>query len=490
MIFDNWKPVLQRNYWSIIYFALLGLPICWAMRFDNLPLQDLPNHLANASILLNYHSSDFLRQYFELRFFPFPYLLQDLLLGGLLLIIPGYAANIFVALCIVALPCGFFYLNRTVNPDKPYLSFFSLPLIWNVILLKGNFNYLLGLALVFICLALLWRKLFFSQSEQSAGWVPLVLSIILLYLSHLVALMLFLVLAFIIVSYKLFGVSKYFYRFFVLFLAILAGSGILLSLIVSSRGNGLENILIDNFLEKLIEPANFVSFFHKGDCYFLTPYFIGMGLFLIISIFQFRKAPLSFLLIVTLFTIYWFVPSVIGPLVRPHDRVLFLLLALLPICFVNKKLLVFERIATPILCVAVFVLAYHYFTACGKALSPHITTGRNLLKQIPPEKKLLPVNIAVPYLYRIGVWNFIAAYYAVDGNGYVPCLASEKYMVVNYREKPEFQIYAKTNIPKQIGAYEYLIVWGHNEKSRERLAREGFVLVDSAIGYGLYKDER
>jgi hypothetical protein len=96
---------------------------------------------------------------------------------------------------------------------------------------------------------------------------------------------------------------------------------------------------------------------------------------------------LPFILCGVLAAVYLYSPSEIGPLVRPHERVLYLLIFFLPICCINNKLLNIERIAVILLCGITFFQSYNYFTTYANAVSPSLKAGRALIQKIQKEKK-------------------------------------------------------------------------------------------------------
>ncbi|OGJ89373.1 MAG: hypothetical protein A2487_20395 [Candidatus Raymondbacteria bacterium RifOxyC12_full_50_8] len=188
-----------RDPARILFLALLILPISWSFRTGVQPIQDLPNHVANAKILLNYGTSPLFQEFFTLHWAPYPYLLQDLLLMLFIKVgNPDFAGNALLALAMVSIPLSVLFMLKTFNPRKTYLCFFSLPFTWNILVWKGNCNYLLGISLSYICLAMLW-KILCTEKPPLKQWAYFTLCCLLLYCAHIVALVLFMALALIIV---------------------------------------------------------------------------------------------------------------------------------------------------------------------------------------------------------------------------------------------------------------------------------------------------
>ncbi|MFH0919112.1 MAG: hypothetical protein V1913_02015, partial [Fibrobacterota bacterium] len=435
---DTSSSVLRQPA-IIIFFLLLIVPVRWAFQYDVLPIQDLPNHLANVKILLNYHSSDFFQKNFILDLFPYPYLLQDILLSILVLMGGAdFAGNCLAALAMVSIPLGLFYLIKTINPSKTYLSYFSLPFAWNMLLLKGNLNYLMGIALLLISLALLWGKLIVVNNRSPKRWWPIIVCIVLLYLAHLAAFVLFLVLVAILIFYKYISqrqLTRFAYWLHVagFVFAFSVAYVVLITLLGAQSQTDYTSIT-----GKAIKVFLLAYVLDWWDCYFLVPVLVLLGALVLISMLRIKEEPLPFILCGTLALIYMLAPIQIGSLVRPEERVLYLLVFILPICCINNRHVRLEKGLVICLCVVSFFLASQFFARFADTIYPSLSSARTLLRRVSPGKKLIPLLAAQSQVGRLRPLSFIDAYYVIDGNGYVPTLFSTQYMTVKYREKPVF----------------------------------------------------
>ena len=189
------EKIIGRLFFLLFVFIILD----WIRQFDVLPIQDLPNHIANCHIFLNYHQSAFFQDNFSLNLFIYPYWVQDILLSLLMLFDVDFAAKTFALLTLLSLPVGLYVYLRKTQPDKTHLIFYTFPLMWNKLFLKGNFNFILGLALAFVCLAFVHQILFLRHDKKTiwalAAWTCT------LYFTHLIVFLLFLFLASISIAY-------------------------------------------------------------------------------------------------------------------------------------------------------------------------------------------------------------------------------------------------------------------------------------------------
>ncbi len=134
-----------------LLFSLSALPVLLG---DTLPLFDYPNHLARMHLLATLPRSAALQQFYEIVWQPLPNLAMDVIVPPLAQVMPlAWAGKIFVLLCFLALSGGAAILHRVVAgrwSAWPLLVFF---LLYSRVLLWGLLNYLLGVGLIFVALA-------------------------------------------------------------------------------------------------------------------------------------------------------------------------------------------------------------------------------------------------------------------------------------------------------------------------------------------------
>lgn len=459
--------------------------IFWILHNEILPIQDLPNHLANAHILLKYNTSFFFKSHFTVLVLPYPYILQDMLLALLMFGGISFASKGLVLISMVAIPLSVFYMIKVVRPGKQYLCWLSLPLMWNILLFKGNINCLLGFSLAFSVLAMVWKILFALDKVSIKRWAGLFVLVFLLYLAHPAPLLFCIILTALMLLYKKINLGHISAKYRVLFLVIASVGGVAFLVLFKYMSED-ENVHLASEYGKIAELANLITFFHKSDALFLVPYFTGLAILIIISLQGIRNEPLPFIMCGILIVMYLLSPVKIGDFIRPHERILYFVLFLLPICCINMKYIRLERIVVLLLCSLTFLKAFHYFTICSDSLSPSLKQARNLLKALPREKRLLPIHRGLPYVERIGVWANIQAYYTIDNDGYVPSLFSTEYMPVRYRFKPDYSPYSSSLMPERLKKYDLVFVWGKTDGIQDTLFRYDYFLHGQIAQYSVF----
>jgi hypothetical protein len=172
-----------------LFFYLLVLlqtvPV-WAVKY--FPSQDGVAHVENASILRHLFgpTGDFYRRYYRLNPFPEPNWTGHVLLMGLTAVLsPANALKAIVIVFVVAFPQAVRYAAAGIRPGGAWVAWLSLPFVFALPLLKGNFNFCLGVLLFFIVIGY-WVR---CRSRMNAG-AAVVLGglLLLLYFSHVVPL--------------------------------------------------------------------------------------------------------------------------------------------------------------------------------------------------------------------------------------------------------------------------------------------------------------
>jgi len=173
---------MKNRRWFVSAFvicAIASLGPIWAGKF--LPLTDLPQHIAQISILRNYSNPVYeYGRHFELNFFT-PYALGLLLGAALNLIFPLFtAAKILLSLIVISFPLSMYKLLVHSDGD-PQWSLLGFPLAFGGSFFWGHLPYLAAVPLSFFCwgLALKFRS---SPSPKNGFWLSI--SMLLLFFSH------------------------------------------------------------------------------------------------------------------------------------------------------------------------------------------------------------------------------------------------------------------------------------------------------------------
>lgn len=149
-----------RAYWLL--FALISLLLClpfWTTQY--VPMVDLPNHLARAYILHHYDDVAAYQAMYDRVAEPLPNLAFDLVVPPLLYFFDIHVAGkIFLTLMLLLFSVGCHLLGTSIHGRPTWLALPSIFFIYNTMLIYGFVNYLFGLGMFLITLAvwLRWRK--------------------------------------------------------------------------------------------------------------------------------------------------------------------------------------------------------------------------------------------------------------------------------------------------------------------------------------------
>jgi hypothetical protein len=390
---------------------------------------------------------------------------------------PLLAGKILAAVAAISIPLSILYLYHIALPKKKHLCFFSLPFLWNILLFKGNFNFILGVAISIFCLALLWRNLFAQELPDKKHWWLFIFLLVLLYLAHIVALFLFAFISLTLLLYRLSVEEKYYlnkFRFFVI--AIL---GLVICFTVLSLNYGPGSIFSSS---KIPSISNSFTLFRRGDNSSLIPVLAIILALILLSLQQLRKGPLPLLICGVLAIGYIISPADLKHLVRPHERIYFVLVLLLPLCCTNMRRPLLERVFVIIICSGIFLKTSVYVIKHSDEDSAFFTTARNLLLNIPKGKKLMPIEM-------VNISNHLEAYYLIEKEGYVPTLFSAPYMTVKYRTQPIYEPDIAKLSYETIRKYDYLFVTGDHAAIERLLTSANFTAIDRGMLFGVYKNK-
>lgn len=175
----NWVP------WGQLFF--LGLVVChlvpvWAFRY--LPTQDGPHHITNAIILKDYSAPGTrYHEFFQLQWELFPNWTTQLLLAGLLHVLPPLAADKALAsLYIVGFAYSFRYFLGAFGPEARQLAPAGLLFLFNRCFLMGFYNYCLSLVVYWLILGFCLRR---RDTLSATGSLLLFGLFVLVYFTHL-----------------------------------------------------------------------------------------------------------------------------------------------------------------------------------------------------------------------------------------------------------------------------------------------------------------
>lgn len=161
--------------------AALVLPLFLVHYF---PSGDGPAHVLNASLLnrmLFQHDAQ-LENWFTLNPVVVPNWSGHLVLMGLLTFLPGPTAErVLIAIYVVSFLLAFRFMLQGVSSDTQGLEFLALPLVYNLHVYWGFYNFCLSLSVYLLILGVLFR---YGRAWTKARLTLLAALALLLYLSH------------------------------------------------------------------------------------------------------------------------------------------------------------------------------------------------------------------------------------------------------------------------------------------------------------------
>ena len=151
------------GFWAAfaLLFLLAALPV---LRVELPPLFDYPNHLARMDLLVRLPGSEALQRYYELRWRIIPNLGMDLVVPTLARVLPlAWAGKAFVLATFALVAAGAGLVHRAAAGRWSLWPLFAFLFLYSRVLLWGFLNYLFGIGLALVGLAL-WIAL----SERNA----------------------------------------------------------------------------------------------------------------------------------------------------------------------------------------------------------------------------------------------------------------------------------------------------------------------------------
>lgn len=173
-----------RAYYLTLAFVcvLLCLPL-WSTQY--VPLVDYPNHLARCYVVSQYDKVSVYQATYDRLIEPIPNLAMDLVMLPMLKFLDvQVAGKIFLTLIVLLFGLGCHLLGQAIHGRPGWLTLPCVFLSYNSMLFYGFLNYLFGLGLFLITLAL-WIK--YRKNWRAASVAGVCLLVCACYLAHLSA---------------------------------------------------------------------------------------------------------------------------------------------------------------------------------------------------------------------------------------------------------------------------------------------------------------
>jgi hypothetical protein len=316
---------------------------------------------------------------------------------------------------------------------------------------------------------------------------------ILLFFSHLIAFLLFL---FVTAVAALWFTARREWKTAVRVAAGLAAASLIvlcafLASPIHAKTNGLPahagHVLFSlfsaaNVTGKITGIKDLVCNFTDYEWYILYP-LMGLWVFLLIGgLCDLKNRLLPFVLFASLVLLYLVSPKDLDPLIRPHERVLFLALFFSPACMgfpaqVRGRPLLSaaeEKLLVLVVCIIVGFRMDSYMLGTTAMLEPALDDTIDCIRQLPPRGSLLPVFSNEQYFGKVGIVKHAAAYYVIEKEGLVPSLFSSDYMMVRYRSQPPVPDERTPLEPSVLRRYDYLLVFGYAPHLDAGIKNAGF----------------
>jgi hypothetical protein len=172
-----------KNKTHLQYF-ILTLFLCLPLIFTTyIPLVDYPSHLARCYIITHYHQSAFFQQHYRLAWGPIPNLAMDLIIPWLIPLAGAiWAGKLFLLGLLLLYSFSCYFLAREVYGYYTKAAFIPLFFFYNSTFLMGFINYVAGVSLFVLTLAvwLRWRR-----NWSIAKWLVFCILVGACYLAHL-----------------------------------------------------------------------------------------------------------------------------------------------------------------------------------------------------------------------------------------------------------------------------------------------------------------
>ena len=123
------------------------------------PLTDYVNHLARMHVIATIGNDPDLSRFYEIDWQIIPNLMMDLVIPRLVRFMTVYhAGQVFTVATFVLILSGTVALNRALFGSWSVLPLVAFPLLYNHVFLIGVMNYMFGLGVFFVALAVWLRR--------------------------------------------------------------------------------------------------------------------------------------------------------------------------------------------------------------------------------------------------------------------------------------------------------------------------------------------
>ncbi|WP_394828903.1 hypothetical protein [Pendulispora albinea] len=162
----------SRTRWAWLGLGVVGIAsvlVFWI--FDALPFQDLPAHAGLIALRHRFAESTFDQRFFVLAPHVGPYSLFRFLGEHFAAVVgPVGAVRALATLPMLATPAALLFARKRLHGDpSPTMGFMGLVLSFGMMTLLGFASYLLGLAVMLVCLALWLELLVAADASVSSG---------------------------------------------------------------------------------------------------------------------------------------------------------------------------------------------------------------------------------------------------------------------------------------------------------------------------------
>ncbi len=455
--------IWQRyGFWGIL--AICSADILWAIWGSRyFILQDLPDHIARASILKDFWFSPYIRHYFRLAPFPVPYIACDIFNAALLSVFDSYAViKIFETVSALVLIGGVGYFIRRTERSQPELMLFPFAILWANIFLKGNLNFIVGVGALFLILGIWWPVRWNCSRRREA---VLALGGVLLYGIHLIAIFMLLFIAGI--SFLLHCAKTKTFEYKKLWPALPALA--IIAAYFAWNGSGGETagpvratlpVASGYFLEKYHSLGSFFNVLTSSDWHLFIPLmallFIGVFVSLRRSIAS--EESIVFLALCGMFLL---APKELhGMVIRPDERILFILFLWgLSLVRFPQRGIVWFRWSWILIILATGVIQSakikHAFREWDAESTPYVT----LMQQVPPHSLVCDLV----YFERHTFMHFYKLLIS-EKQDVVPGMFDEKNDCIRYRRPLPNPPVNPIVTDSLLGIYDYFIAHGMSEQ--------------------------
>lgn len=260
-VFDIIEP-------KLFYFVLgvLSLPVLLLSPF---PTIDGPVHLYNSNLINELlRGNSLVAAFFEFNNSPEPNWLSHIILSVGNFLLPAlWTEKLILLLILISVPIAFRRLLFTVNRSAIVVSWLCLPFLYGYFFYMGFYNFSLSLTILFI---LLRKWLLKQQGEVIKGYlIRFIFWVAMLYFSHLITFMFFMLIYLIWFIYSLSKGRNVFYKVRTELLVLVIPLMLLLWFILSNSANSNYAFLNKNVvLTWLAECSPIIALNHNKEMWF------------------------------------------------------------------------------------------------------------------------------------------------------------------------------------------------------------------------------